>query len=237
MNSPFLLLVLAASSAVFTARGARPADYPDAAHVPQGCYLSSVGFIARYTADHPSESGEALTVATGSYPGSHTVALVTYEGTWWVRDEYFGVFSLGARVGQHLSPADLSRRAEWELRQRYFQKSGGRNAIAASVERCVDDAAGRLANIELAQRLLPCASQVVWVNGRAGRHAFLFFSPAPRTVAVYEPSTGTVSAQCASQDALAVVRWVATRQGYGVRSVEPAKPAPATAGGLIVAMK
>ena len=75
-----------------------PPSYPEDTHVFNGCHLSTIRYLARYLSEFPGESGMPLLIKMRNADGPkrmHTLALVSWKGQAWCRDEYFGVFALG----------------------------------------------------------------------------------------------------------------------------------------------
>ena len=75
-----------------------PPVFADAAHVANGCYISAVAYLAKFSTAFPAERGEPAAFVLPSAGGSnqpHTLAIVSWRGEWWARDEYFGVVPLG----------------------------------------------------------------------------------------------------------------------------------------------
>src|SRR5271170_721219 len=63
-----------------------PPHYTIDEHVFNGCHLSTIAFLARFHADFPAEHGEALIVLmrnAGGVRKAHTVALISWRGSWW----------------------------------------------------------------------------------------------------------------------------------------------------------
>ncbi len=89
-----------------------PPAFPDAGHVPNGCYLSTAAYLARFAAAFPAERATNVAIAPRGFGGLHTIALLTWRGEWWGRDEYFGVFRLGRAVAGNPDPVALARCAE-----------------------------------------------------------------------------------------------------------------------------
>jgi hypothetical protein len=197
-----------------------PPVFPDVAHVANGCYVSAVIYLAKFSAVFPAERGEPAAFVLPNADGSnqpHTLALISWRGEWWARDEYFGVVPLGCssaapwspRLAQLRADAGFRRRAEFLRRQ------------AADVRRETAPAQGgltpewRLAEILSAQRLLPFPSEIHWRPGDRSPIPFLYFHLAGDSFAVYDPAKGTASALSPVRDGAALVAAVAERMGYG----------------------
>lgn len=205
-------------------RSACPADlppaFPDAAHVTRGCYLSTMAYIVRFTREFPDERAVSLTVNPAGFDGPHTIAVMTWRDAWWARDEFSGVFPLGRRVVDCAETAALRTRAQVALgrlarqqlaRGRIEAGSSSRNVSAMHYEQ----------DIRAAATLLPCASQCYRVRCGTDDRLFLFFRPAEGRIALYDPATGTASAECTPIDVPALVRQVAIRLGYAASRVQP----------------
>ncbi len=79
-----------------------------------GCYVSTIAFLARFQAEFPGERGVPLVMVrrnANTVRWSHTIALVSWRGEWWGRDEYYGVFALDREVGAYPDPDQLADRA------------------------------------------------------------------------------------------------------------------------------
>lgn len=213
-----LLVVTGASTPSLAATAplaaAVPPAFPDAAHVTQGCYISTVAYLARFAAAHPAERGHTLRVDIPTFDGPHTIALVSWRGGWWARDEYCGVFPLDRPVRERDDIAALRPRAEGVLR-RLADRSVRQGKIALVRERRLTSLE-RERDVSLAAALLPGASATYWVRCGAAELPFLFFQPKPGKIAVYDPATGTATADCDPVDAAELVRAVARRIGYEV---------------------
>src|SRR5579871_5282625 len=126
--APLALLLLAASAPSAAARLvdagdplAGPPHFTLEDHVFNGCHLSTIAFLARFNTEYPQERGEAVILTLKNGDGayrSHTVALVTWHGAWWCRDEYFGVIALGRKVDAGQDKARLTERLQAVLERR-----------------------------------------------------------------------------------------------------------------------
>jgi hypothetical protein len=211
------------SNPTASARPAAPPDFPDALHVVNGCYLSSLAYLARFTALYPDERGEviAINARLANEPRKfHSIAIMSWRGHWWGRDEYFGVFPVRLPVSpgitaerlQHRARSACENHAKALLSNRLIQ-------VPAAPPRTLSPAL-RAANVEAAAEIIRLPSQVFHV--RSGREVFpvLFFRPAPGCIAVYDPLKGTASAECDTTDDAVVVAAVVRRVGYRVDAVE-----------------
>jgi hypothetical protein len=210
-----------------------PPVFPDVAHVANGCYLSAVVYLAKFSAAFPAERGEpAAFVLPNAGGGSrpHTLAIMTWQGAWWARDEYFGVIPLGLTSAAPWDPRQAHRRAEagfrqeWERRRR--QPGGVRREVAPSRSGLTPE--WRLAEILAARRLLPFPSEVYWLGEGRDAVPFLYFRPTEEGFGVYDPAMGTASALAEVRDGGRIVAAVAERMGY------PAGRSPAGRGQVAV---
>ena len=204
-----------------------PPDFPDTAHVPNGCYLSSDAFLTKFAVAHPRERTRTMTFNPRGWLGGHTIALVIWQGSWWIRDECFGVFATGLADGSDQATAEFEKTVAAAFDQhtteylRYSQLPGvpwdSRRLTATQRARAVATAA----------RFLPFKTERIWVKIGRKELPFLFFRPTGGEIAVYEPGSGTAVAPCGRADPARVVAAVASRLGYKVDSVRPDRPAPA----------
>ncbi len=229
--------MLAATDTPRAANGVDPAnsappEYADAAHVSKGCYISTVAYLARFLTQHPTESGQPLTVTLKSFDGPHTIAVITWRGAWWGRDEYSGVFALRCRVEQGQTPDDLREPAARSL-SAIAQRQLKRGRISAGPDTPGGPSlADRRTAVTTAAKLLPCAAEVYWVTTPRERVPLLYFRPYQGRIAVYDPATGTATALCEPTNVTEVLKMVATQLRYnvvGIRSESAMPPlAPAT---------
>lgn len=225
-----LVLSVATATAATTKATAEdaPPFFNDAAHVLNGCHLSSIAYLARFTAEFPAERGEPVVLIVPNGDGvkrPHTIALLTWKGTWWGRDEYFGVFRIGARVDSGVTADDLTDRATTlisRISSRASRNAGYRRPPVAT---------GRLSSAELSREatvaasLIPHPSTTYWITDGGREYPLVFFRPSPGTIAVYDPHRGTGVAECAATDDSRVVAMVAARLGYNASSVRAEVPA------------
>jgi len=211
-----------------------PPDYPDARHVYRGCRLSALTYLAQFNARFPHESSRELEVTRRGAAGAaqaHTVALITWSGTWWFRDEYLGVVSLGWTVDDHGDSAQLRNRCEAELARRIA------HLVRFGMPLPWDDAPDelplreRIHEVFAARQMLPLASTLYWVQAATQEIPLLFFRPSEGHVAVYDPSLGTAEATTSERDDTQVVASIAQRLGYPVTRVRadatPSETSPA----------
>jgi hypothetical protein len=164
----------------------------------------------------------------------HTIALVTWQGEWWCRDEYFGVFSLECAVNAATDPAKLSSRAERALAR--HAEAALRNPaqqVAPEVPHRLTTAQ-RLAAVTAAAKIIPFPNAIYWVRGESGEVPVVFFRPAAGKVAVYDPAHGTGAAVCASANDMGVTALVAQSMGYRTDSIHP--DLTVAAGALVAAV-
>jgi hypothetical protein len=229
----------------FTARAdsAVPAAPPPVApphftiheHVFNGCHLSTIAFLARFHADFPAEHGEAIIIFfrnASRVRKAHTVALVSWRGSWWCRDEYFGVMALGRKVEPHPDRARLTERLQVVLERRaheFMDTAGGERPAEAPAELT---GAERFHQAVVATRIIPFPSRIYWVGHGRGAVPVVFFRTGPAEIGLYDPAYGTCVATCALQDDARVVGLAAARLGYDAREVHPVS---GIVGGMLVA--
>ncbi|MDP3073101.1 MAG: hypothetical protein Q8N18_22600 [Opitutaceae bacterium] len=198
---------------------ATPPDFPDTTHVREGCYISSVAYVARFAAEFPGEFGAPCSVHPRIYPKRHTVALVTWAGEWWLRDEFAGVMRLNLPAASREITETVRRRAEVTLDRRVRGLTSSERARILSLglhgSRTLD-AAHEIAE---AARLLPYASALYRVESNGREIPVLFFRPSPGWIALYDPHFGTATAETDSPRDAAIVEAIAERLGYRVTSV------------------
>lgn len=216
-----------------------PPSYPDDAHVCNGCHISTMKYLARYLAQFPAEQGRPLVIemVNGDRTRTmHTMALISWRGGAWCRDEYFGVFSLGCAFEAGADAEHLTARAESCYKSHSMEviRSTGMPRRPGSPEEMSQDE--RLQQVSLASRILPYPTTVYWL--RSGREEFpvAFFRPSARQIGVYDPMHGTSVAECSIRDDAKVVSLVAARLGYSaghvrVQLVIPTSSLLADAGG------
>lgn len=227
----FVLTPLTAPVARATARVANPASalaappaYPDPDHVLNGCHLSTLRFLHRFLADFPAEHGESLVVSMRNANGTtqaHTIALISWQGQSWCRDEYYGVFALNCPAE---SPPDLERlsaRAERKLEDHAQRMVRLGQAVARSEPPALLSAGQNLRDVTVAAKLIPYGTKIFWVRAGSRELPMAFFRPDGKRIAVYDPAHGTSTAECASPDDAKIVQLVAARLGYRVDSVRP----------------
>lgn len=216
-----LVLLVAFAANLRADDAVAPPAFRDAGHVPNGCYLSTTAFIARFAAEFPAERAVPVAMAPRGFGGLHTITLLTWRGNWWGRDEYFGVFALNRSVAGNPEPAALVRAAERLLTKLAVSEvKAGRGSYAPAVPAKLP--ARELATlVRAAAAALPLANEVLWVHGGAEAIPFMFFRPAAGVVAVYHPLHGTATAETKLTDSETIVGLVAAKFGYPVAAVSP----------------
>lgn len=198
-----------------------PPVFPDVVHVANGCYISAVVYAARYRAAYPGEQAEVAAIPmtnAGGLVKPHTLAIMSWRGGWWARDEYYGVIDLREPSVRPWNPAAVRRRAEASSRRRYARLLAGgapaRTADAPPSGR--PETEWRLDQVEAARRLLPVPSELHWLRTGSTAVPLLYFRPRPNSpaFAVYDPASGTASAEAAVRDSAQLVAAVARRLGY-----------------------
>lgn len=212
-----LVLSFVASSAARAAVVTPPPHYPDATHVYNGCHLSSLAYLAKFNAEFPAEQGRPLVVQLLNADGctrSHTLTLLTWQGDWWIRDEYYGVFPLNCTVKAVSDLSQLQALAE-RVYARHVAEISRRSDAPRPPEvpsrLSVDQ---RLHDVKLAAGKIPMAHTIYWVRDGKREVPLVFFRPAPGQIAVYDPAFGTGVAKCSQPDDAKVVAAVASRMGY-----------------------
>jgi len=194
-----------------------PPSYPDASHVANGCHLSTIRFLSKFRSDFPGERGAPLVIEMPNPDGvrrSHTIAVLSWKGMAWGRDEYFGVFALGRPYGAATDPATFLRAAE-ETYQRHAARVSRRDGMPQRPDDPADlTSAEQLREVTKAARIIPVPTAIYWA--RKGNHAvpLVFFRPQSGQVAVYDLTHGTCLAACSVRDDAQVVSLFAARLGY-----------------------
>ncbi len=199
-----------------------PPAYPDQEHVANGCYVSTFNFLARFRAEFPGERGGPALVTLRNADGtrrSHTIALVSWQGEWWGRDEFFGVFALERSVAAHPDPEELAGRAGAMLEKQAAKLIRAAKASRPSAPAAEMPSEQRIREVTTAVRMVPARATVFWVKSGRSEVPVAFFRPTDRQIAVYDPLRGTSLAECACPDDAKVVAAVATRLGYRVDGV------------------
>ena len=194
-----------------------PPSFPDQAHVCNGCHLSTMRYLAHFLAQYPDERGEPLVINMRNADRTmrmHTMALVSWRGQAWCRDEYFGVFALGIAFGSEADSDRLAARVErlYHSHSQDVIRSAGMPRRPDSPDEMSSD--DRLQQVTLATQIIPYHSTIYWL--KSGREEFpvAFFRPSARQIGVYDPINGTSLAECSIRDDAKVVSLVAGRLGY-----------------------
>ena len=206
-----------------------PPSYPDSAHVLNGCLLSTLRFVDRFETEYPGERAQTLVVRMRNADGSlqaHTIALLSWRGQAWGRDEYYGVFSLGCAAEVHPDLDRLSALAERKLEKHAQLLVRNGEAEARSATPAQLSSAENLRDVTTAARLIPYATTIYWVRCGSRELPMIFFRPTGRRIAVYDPAHGTSTADCAATDDAKIVLLVASRLGYRAESVRAGLPQP-----------
>jgi hypothetical protein len=198
-----------------------PPVFPDVVHVANGCYVSAVTYVARFSAAFPAERAEPAAFVLPNAGGGdqpHTLAIVSWHGEWWARDEYFGVVPLGCPSASPWNPRLAQLRADAGFRR--VAASQRREAVALREKtlrppgRMGPD--WRLAEVLAAQGILPFPSQIHWLHDGMRLIPFLYFRPGADRFAVYDPAIGTASAVSLAGDEASLVAAAVTRLGYAL---------------------
>jgi len=95
----------------------------------------------------------------------------------------------------------------------------------------------RAREVSTARTMLPFATEQFRVVSGREEIEFLFFRPAAGCIAVYDPISGTASAETTSTNGAKIVELIATRLGYHVTSVQKVAASsaalPATTAALV----
>jgi hypothetical protein len=220
---PVLFTIAAMSAAHATLReDSSPPAFPDSVHVPNGCFLSTYAYLKRFRAEFPNEHGRELNIVArfaDQRDQPHTLALVSWRGSWWLRDEHFGVFALGASAELHADSEELRVRAK-----SVTEKFSMNQVITGRCEKPKPPPGGlspeqRLEHVIDAAEIIAEPSEVFLLQSGAAQLAFLFFRPKPGWIGVYDPVKGTATSECASRNGAAIVRAVAAKLGYAVGDI------------------
>lgn len=210
-------------------RESAPPHFPDTVHVMNGCYVSAAAYLSRLFAAFPAERGEPLIVLARNGDGRrkpHTIALITWQGGWWLRDEYYGVASLRLPVAPQIDAPRLAERALAICEKNSVAAVRFRNAAMPQPTPVNLTVGQRLSEVLTTASALPHESTLYWVRVDGTELPMLYFIPQPGQVAVYDPSHGTALAESNSSDGMKIVPLVATQLGYAVESVRRDEPSP-----------
>jgi hypothetical protein len=144
----------------------------------------------------------------------HTLALISWRGQAWCRDEYFGVFALGCAYEGEPNLDRLTAKAEssYQGHARHLIRNEGTPQRPDSPEELTQSE--RIREVTLAMQIIPYPSTIYWLRSGRGEFPVAFFRPSGRQVAVYDPLNGTSLAECSIRDDAKVVSLVAARLGY-----------------------
>jgi hypothetical protein len=196
-----------------------PPCFPDELHVINGCFISTLAYVARFRAAFPAERAQPLAVEPKAFRGMHTITVLSWQGSWWGRDEYFGVFPLGRRVDKYPDPGQLVHRAEVVLDAHVRDElDAGRATWEPPPPRTLPTAE-RARLVAQAAALLPEPSEMFWVRCQREEIPVLFFRLSTGLICVYEPLTGTAQAESATTHPERLVRAFAVQLGYQVLEV------------------
>jgi hypothetical protein len=200
-----------------------PPDFADSAHVFNGCHVSAVAYVLRFRAAFPQEKAHVFVLSAQNRIEPHSLAVVSWRGAWWAREEMWGVFPLSCTVAKIRDPEQLERVADAVFARRWLadQKLGGRSKLTGPQPLSTPH---RLSAVRLAATMLGCASQLCWIRSEGAEVPVLFFRPETGTIALYDPASGTASAECANTDTPAIVAAVAVRLGYAGATVRLEPP-------------
>lgn len=223
-SAAFLLTVnaLFVTAVAATESDREPPHFPDEVHVFNGCHLSTLSYLARFTAEYPAEQGQPLVLLMDNADGikrPHTVSLISWQGSWWCRDEYFGVSPLGLRVSQNLSLARISSRAGSVLKKHFRAQMSKSSTVRPPTVPATLSPEQTLREVSVASQKIPLPSTIYWVQTGRSEIPLVFFRPARDTIAVYHPTFGTCVAECSASDDAGIVKSVAAVFGYLVDSV------------------
>jgi hypothetical protein len=214
-----------------TAKESAPPIYLDCAHFHNGCHISAVTYLARFAADFPEERGQPVIAALRNASGvirPHTVALVTWRGEWWCRDEFYGVFPIHCAASGEPDLQNLPRylQAHASFVARHHRVKPFTEGATLSFEQRLRDATD-------AAEALPIPNTIFWVHQDGVEVPVVFFRPGQGIVAIYDPAHGTAVAECTLTEDVRVAAAIAVRLGYradGIRAdISSAR------GGLMVA--
>jgi hypothetical protein len=216
-----------------------PPVFPDVVHVANGCYVSAAVYLVKFSAAFPAERGEAAPFVLPNADGTrqaHTLAIVSWQGEWWARDEYFGVVALGCPSAERWDLAVVQRRAEagFQRQAEALRRTGRvvRRETAPPRRKLTPE--WRFAEVQAAQRSLPFPAEIYWLHDGKEPVPVLYFRPGGDSFAVYDPAIGTASAVSPVRDGGALVAAVGERMGYPRQRPTPerqlaAGPPPAAA--------
>jgi len=193
-------------------------------HVANGCYVSSFVYISRFQAAYPAERAETAAIVLPNADGSfkpHTVAIVSWHGKWWARDEFYGLTDLRSPSSRRWDLATVTQRVDAFCRERYAVQTaaGHRREPDRAPAEPAEAVRWRIEHILTARQLLPVPSEIVWLQSSSQTLPLLFFRTAEGgRFAVYDPAIGTAQALGDVRDVGRLVALVAERMGYPASS-------------------
>jgi len=196
-----------------------PPNFPDMVHVANGCFISSFVYLARFHAAYPAERTDTAAIVLPNADGSfkpHTVAIVSWGGTWWARDEFYGLADLRTPSSRPLNLAGVASRLDGIFRARAArQLAAGHRREPDRAPAGAEGTRWRLEQIQAAQQLLPVESEIIWYRSQGEALPFLFFRTSNQgSFAIYDPAIGSAQAVAEEKDAHRIVAAVAVRLGY-----------------------
>lgn len=230
------LIALMIAPAAAHAKTEKPPAFEDSQHVPCGCYLSTVAFLHRFLVAYPAQHGQPMNLTLLNDGGAwkpHTIAVFTWQNTWWGRDEYFGVFPSRCPATMSVTDPNLAV----SLKRSYESKTRRHPSIGSMLRQHARQpitAEDRIRDVLVAARLCPYPSQVWRVDSHGQEIPFLFFRPGPEMIALYDPCQGTATAFTPCRVTSLIVAEAARRMGYAVQTLRPDSPsAPAFASTIV----
>lgn len=155
-----------------------PPWWPDQIYAANGCYLSASAYVARLASTYPAADATTYTVEIPSCR-KHTIAVVTWNGVKYGRDQYIGVFKIGDSDPQTSFVATLRRWWQAKRTHRYPEKRP--SSIAE-----------RHAEVLLARQIMSFAkTELVPVITPTGAVTILTWQTTTGELAIYEPMLGT----------------------------------------------
>ena len=199
-----------------------PPDYVDSVHVAEGCYISTVAYLTKFSAAFPDEFGSAVTIHPKSHLTPHTIALLTWRDHWWLRDEFLGVLPVNLPVRTREITEQIKSSSEAALERRALRLSATRQTRRAGLHSRDDRVLDAPREVARAATLLQFASEAFHIESRGRKTCMLLFRPRPGTIAVYDPAHGTATAKTDLTSSVEIVALVAERLGYAAAIVRPA---------------
>ncbi len=176
----YLLVLWMAQTGVSAApaKEGSPPWWPDKIYAANGCFLSASAYVARLVSTYPAAKASTQTVEIPSCRG-HTIAVVSWNGVKYGRDQYIGVFKIGDGDPQASFEAALRR---WRQEKRTHPYP----------ERRPHSMAERRAEVLLARSIMAFAkTELLPVNTPTGVVTVLTWRTPTGELAIYEPTLGT----------------------------------------------